>query len=381
MSRVLIVPMAAMAQTAGSLGRAITLAQALESKGHIVSLCVASDVNHDKPTSFKEYPLETPVPLGLPAFIGMHTFPIAQKLGITANKEVKSFEEVLHLTGNIDYRYLKESIEDICDAASGFKPDVIYSEFSIPAIIAAALLGIRCFATVSYPTRSSFASEPSLAHGVNRILKENDLPEVVSTLDLFSLPEKKFVPSIPELEPWEEEVVYCGAWRKPASAAASPIRDKILVYMGSGNISSLVMVRVIKEALADLPYDVFIAGKDLREMQDGNMHIAPSFDFAKLLPESRLFINHGGQNSIIDGLINRVPMLICPGKVFERKYNASGVAKLGAGLTMDTDKFEPKTIRELSYCILEDPSYASNAASLGKKLLSYSGAAEVASFL
>ena len=32
MSRVLIVPMAAMAQTAGILGRAITLAQALESK-------------------------------------------------------------------------------------------------------------------------------------------------------------------------------------------------------------------------------------------------------------------------------------------------------------------------------------------------------------
>ena len=48
MSRVLIVPMAAMVQTAGSLGRAITLAQALESKGHIVSLCVASDVNHDR---------------------------------------------------------------------------------------------------------------------------------------------------------------------------------------------------------------------------------------------------------------------------------------------------------------------------------------------
>ena len=101
----------------------------------------------------------------------------------------------------------------------------------------------------------------------------------------------------------------------------------------------------------------------------------------KLLPESRLFINHGGQNSIVDGLINRVPMLICPGKVFERKYNASGVANLGAGLTVDADKFEPKTIRNLSSCILEDPSYASNAASLGKKLLSYGGAAEVASFL
>lgn len=380
MSRVLIVPMAAMAQTAGSLGRAITLAQALESKGHIVSLCVAFDVNHDKPTSFMEYPLETPIPLGLPAFIGMHTFPIAQKLGITANKEVKSFEDVLHLTGNIDYRYLKESIEDICDAARGFKPDVIYSEFSIPAIIASSILGIRCFATVSYPTRSSYASAPSLANGVNRILEENDLPGVISTLDLFSLPEKKFVPSIPELEPWEEEVIYCGAWKRTTPAAPS-VRDKILVYMGSGTISSTVMVRVVKEAFGDSSFEVYIAGKDLREMQEGNIHIATSFDFSKLLPESRLFINHGGQNSIADGLIYGVPMLICPGKVFERKYNASRVTMLGAGLTVDADKFTADNIRRQSTRIMEDPSFAGNAASLGKKLLSYGGAQEVASYL
>ena len=380
MSRVLIVPMAAMAQTAGSLGRAVTLGNTLESLGHTVALCAASDLNHTAPTSLKEYPLETPVPLGLPAFIGMHTFPIAQKLGITSNKEVKSFEEVLHLTGNIDYRYLKESIEDICDAARGFKPDVIYSEFSIPAIIASSVLGIRCFATVSYPTRSSYASAPSLAHGVNRILEENDLPRVVSTLDLFSLPEKKFVPSIPELEPWEEEVVYCGAWKRP-SPIASSVRDKILVYMGSGTISSNVMVRVVKEAFCDSSFEVYIAGKDLREMQEGNIHIAHSFDFSKLLPESRLFINHGGQNSISDGLINEVPMMICPGKVFERKFNASRLEKLGASLTVDADKFDSDNIRQLSTRIMEDPSFACNAASLGKKLLSYGGAEEVASYL
>ena len=381
MSRVLIVPMAAMAQTAGSMSRAVTLGRTLESQGHTVALCVASDLNHTKPTSLKEYPLETPVPLGLPTFIGMRTFPIAQKLGITSKKEVKSFEEVLHLTGNINYKYLKESIEDICDASSGFKPDVIYSEFSIPAMIASSILGIRCFATVSYPTQSSCASAPSLACGVNRILKENNLPEVTSSLDLFKFPEKKFVPSIPELEPWEEDVIYCGSWKHPSAAPAASTRDKILVYMGSGTISSKVMVKVIKEAFRDAHMEVFIASKDLLEMHDRNIHIAPFFDFGKLLPESRLYINHGGQNSIVDGLVNKVPMLICPGKVFERKYNASSVAKLGAGLTVDADKFEATTVKELSSRILEDPSFSTNASSLGKKLLSYCGSEEVASYL
>lgn len=381
MSRVLIVPMAAMAQTAGSLSRAFTLGKALESVEHEVALCVASDVNHTKPTLLKEYPLETPIPLGLPAFIGMRTFPIAQKLGITSKKEVKSFEEVLHLTGNIDYKYLKKSVENICDAASGFKPDIIYSEFSIPAIIASSILGIRCFATVSFPTQSNFSSNPSFANGVNRILKENNLPEVISSLDLFKIPEKKFVPSIPELEPFEEPVIYCGAWKHPAPLSSASKRDKILIYMGSGTISSELMVNVIKEAFRDSQLEVYIASKDLSENHDGNIHIAPSFDFGKLLPESRLFINHGGQNSIVDGLVNEVPMLICPGKVFERKYNASSVTKLGAGLTIDSDKFDAKNIKDMSYQIIEDDSFSSNASSLGKKLLSLGGAGEIANCL
>ena len=127
--------------------------------------------------------------------------------------------------------------------------------------------------------------------------------------------------------------------------------------------------------------DVFIASKDLLEMHEGNIHIAPFFDFGKLLPESRLYINHGGQNSIVDGLVNKVPMLICPGKVFERKYNASSVTKLGAGLTADADKFDASTVKELSSRILEEPSFSINASSLGKRLLSYGGVEEVEAYL
>ena len=374
--------MGAMAETAGSLSRAVTLGKALKDSCHEVALCVSHDMNYKKPSGLKEYDLETPVPLGLPAAIGTRTFPIAQRLGITSRKEVRSFEEVLKLTGNSCYCYLCKSVDDIRTAARDFEADIIYSEFSISAIIAAKLMGIRCFATVSFPTQSEFACTPSLSKDVNRYLRENGLPEVRSTLDLFKTPEKKFVPSIRELEPFEDgQVIYCGSWKTVNAIIPSKSRNKILVYMGNCTISSKVMVKEVSEAFRGSQYEVYIAGKDLSESNDGNINTAPFFDFSKLLNESVLFINHGGQNSIVDGLVYSVPMLICPGKVFERKYNAESVVRCNAGSVIDHNSFNSSEIKEKALTIIGDSSFAESSSALGTKLTELKGAATVAEFI
>ena len=92
-------------------------------------------INHQptmkKISGIKNYFLEVPMPLGLPKVIAKRLFPIVQKLGISARKEVKSFDQVLYFTGNIDYKYLKHSVENIRKAIKDFKPDVVYSEFNV----------------------------------------------------------------------------------------------------------------------------------------------------------------------------------------------------------------------------------------------------------
>ena len=88
--RVLIVPMAAMAETCGPSSRCRMLASAFVKAGIETATCMAEDVNYRRIEGVKNYFLDIPMPLGMPKLIATRTFPIAQKLGITSRKEVKN---------------------------------------------------------------------------------------------------------------------------------------------------------------------------------------------------------------------------------------------------------------------------------------------------
>ena len=104
--RVLIVPMAAMAPTAGPSYRTRCIAREMQKEGLVVATCQAQDVNYKPIEDIENYHLTVPSPMGMPSFVGTHIFPIVQKLGVNRFRSVDSFDEVLHLTGNTDYAYL-----------------------------------------------------------------------------------------------------------------------------------------------------------------------------------------------------------------------------------------------------------------------------------
>lgn len=263
--RVLIIPMSAMAETAGSFSRTILLTDALKEANIDTAVCFAKDVNYKPINHVKCYFLSVPMPLGLPKIIATHTFPMAQKLGITNRKSVNSFDEVLHLTGNTDYKYLKNSVSDIRNAIQDFNPNVIYSEFNISAIIAGKIEKKKIFITASFPTQYTYANTPRYACGLNRLLKEYGFAPVKSCLELFSWADKKFVPSCYELEPFQNKnVIFCGTWKR-ISPAISENKNKILVYMGNGTISQKKMVREISEAFRNDSFSIYIAGKALKK--------------------------------------------------------------------------------------------------------------------
>lgn len=379
--KVLVVPMSAMAETAGSFSRTVLLANALKEANIDTAVCLAHDVNYKPIDGVKSYFLSAPMPLGLPKMIAAHTFPIAQKLGITSRKSVNSFDDVLHLTGNTDYKYLKQSVSDIRNAIQDFNPDVIYSEFNISAIIAGKIEKKKIFITASIPTQYEYANTLRYVSGLNKLLKEYGVSPVKSCLELFSWVDKKFVPSCYELEPFQEKnVVFCGAWKR-ISPVISENKNKILVYMGNGTISQKKMVREISAAFKNSGYSVYIAGKGLNKQRIDNKQTAPYFDFQKLLPQSVLYINHGGQNSMIDGLIYGVPQLICVGKVFERKYNAGSIVKIGAGLEIPYKEFAGRNIKAVGEKLISEEKYRENALKTSKVLLSLGGTENIINLL
>ena len=391
--KVLISAMSAMAETAGPSGRARLLVEHLKNVGIEVATCMAEDVNYKPIEGVKNYYLEVPMPLGLPKSIANRTFPIAQRLGIIERKNVKSFEDVLHFTGNIDYNYLIKSVEDIRKAIADFNPDIVYSEFNISAIIAAKIENKPLYATISYPTQTEHSSNPKYAKGLKKFLKENNLPDVSSSLDLFKWAEKTFVPSIYELEPIDNDnVTFCGTWKdlkdinpnndnlngndgieNDGNGNDGDNKNIIIVYMGNGTISPKRMLNEIKNAFIGTDYEVYIASLGLEKQEYENIHVDKRWDFSKLLNDSVLFINHGGQNSMIDGLIYGVPQLICPGRVFERIYNGKSVENLGAAKVLSLDEFKSEIIKAESEKLINDNQFRKNSKLIGDKLKSCGG--------
>ena len=207
---------------------------------------------------------------------------------------------------------------------------------------------------------------------MNRYLQEKDLPQVNSVLELFDWADEGFCPSIHELEPIEKEkVTFCGALKKVSTPER--LRNKIVVYMGNGTVSAAMTEKEISKSFSSSEYEVYIASKYLTAKNKDNVHIAPHWDFNELLDEAVLFINHGGQNSVVDGLLHGVPQIIVPGKVFERRYNAVSVAKNKAGIIIPHRQFKADIIRSKAEKVIASEMLLRKATELGRKLSSQGG--------
>lgn len=327
--------MVARSRMGGPWSRAQRVARAFRDAGHEAVLAWGGDGNCADPIA-PTLEIPVPSPLGLPEAIARHTFPLASRLGLMGRKPVHSFEEVLWLTGALDERYTRAAVEVLRTHMRATRPDVVYSEFNLAAVIAARAEGIPCVGSASQPTTASYASNPRKSAGIRRLLREMGMPAPASSLIVLEGMRRRFIPSCPTLEPQPgERAVYCGFLDEPTVLPAKN-RDCALVYLGAGSVPAGVAVRAGRELAEALGCDVYVAGvPEATEVSGGHtVTRAPRFNFSELLPRARVFVHHGGQNSMMDALSHEVPQLIVPGRVFERQFNAEAVENARCGLTV-----------------------------------------------
>ncbi len=375
--KVLITPMSAMAETGGPFSRARALALELVRQGHEAAFCAGEDVNYKPVEGIHNYPAPVPSPLGLPGFIGKRLFRMAQKTGAQQSKAVHSFEEVLLFAGALAGKYIQADVQCVRNAINTFNPDILYSEFRLTPLIAARMEGIRAVTGYSYPVQKSHACDPQFSGALRAFIRDNKLPPIESALELFDWAELKIIPSCHELEPVDDpKAVFTGPLMKTGEAhpEAYEKRNAIVCYMGSGTIAPEKALKVLQEAFAASRYEVYIASQHLRPTDEGNIHTAPRYDFNTLLPRAIAFINHGGQNSIMSGILHGAPQIVCPGKVFERKYNAASAASTGTGVCIETDRFDATTIASIVKGFETDRGYEERMAQLRTILLGQGGA-------
>jgi len=368
--------MLARSQMGGPWSRAQQIARAFLSRGHEVALAWGDDGNCIDPVA-PTCEIPVPSPLGLPEAVARHTFPLASRLGLMGRKPVHSFEEVLWLTGSLDYRYSCVAVEKLREFMRTWRPDVVYSEFNLAAVIAARAEGIPCVGSASEPTTAAYASNPRKSAGIRRLLHEMGMPAPASSLTIFEGMRRRFIPSCPTLEPRAgERAVYCGFLDEPSALTGMP-RDCALVYLGAGSVPAGVAVRAGRELAEVLGCDVYVAGApEATQVSDGHtVTCAPRFDFAELLPRARIFVHHGGQNSMMDALSHEVPQLIVPGRVFERQFNAEAVESARCGLTVHAPK--PALIARAARRLVDEPALTSGIRGVRAELCSLGGGARI----
>lgn len=390
--RVLVAPMMAMAESSGPTSRSKALAAAMATKNWEVTLCVSEGSPSEALEGVRFQPILTPSPLGLPRFIGKKMFPLAQRLGLNRHATITCFDDVLRLTGNTDQHYLEASVKQLRDIIRDDNFDVIYSEFNLAAIMAAQAEGVPVFGSTSFPTQPSFARNPATGSGVNQVLKSLALNPVNSPEDILLWPKMRFVPSCRALEPFAEDapVVFTGPFTKPftgpiadpdtegapqAEQSQHP-RNAVVAYLGNGTVTPRQAYAVLAKALQDSGLSLYVAG--LPEHHEGSFHTAPHFNFSELLPCAAVFVNHGGQNSVIDGITYGAPQLICPGKVFERRFNAESAVRTGMGISLEHTDFNVESVRTALTRLLENSeTFRSAADTLRHNLFALGGTNKV----
>ena len=368
--------MVARSRMGGPWSRAKRVARAFRDSGHEVTLAWGDEGNCVDPI-VPTLEIPVPSPLGLPEAIARHTFPLASRLGLMGRKPVHSFEEVLWLTGSLDYRYSRMVVDKLRDFMRSWRPDVVYSEFNLAAVIAARAEGIPCVGSASQPTTAAYASNPRKSAGIRRLLREMGVPAPASSLTILEGMRRRFIPSCPTLEPRAgERAIYCGFLDEPSALTGMP-RDCALVYLGAGSVPAGVAVRAGRELAEVLGCDVYVAGvPEATQVTGGHtVSCAPRFDFADLLPRARVFVHHGGQNSMMDALSYEVPQVIVPGRVFERQFNAEAVENVRCGLTVREPK--PALIARAARTLVDEPALTSGIRGLRAELSSLGGVARI----
>ena len=148
--------MVARSRMGGPWSRAQRVARAFRDGGHEAVLAWGDDGNCANPVA-PTLEIPVPSPLGLPDAIARHTFPLASRLGLMGRKPVRSFEEVLWLTGALDERYTRVAVDALRAHMRAIRPDAVYSEFNLAAVIAARAEGIPCVGSASQPTTAAYA--------------------------------------------------------------------------------------------------------------------------------------------------------------------------------------------------------------------------------
>ncbi len=373
--------------TWGSLTRVLAVAVAARSAGHQVAFCAAGFVEKTiRRHGYRVYSLPAATMFGLPRPLSRLIETRSQYASppVRPGKSFGNIWLVLLATGMANLRRVAHMVGDILRAIEDFHADRLFTELDPGAYLASVVTGVPIASTYAHIATTGSGTLPwRLAqHTIRGVLRRYGRPPVSPDELCFNPSVLKIIPSIPDLDdtdPARPDVRYVGRLIRPVQADRShsvdldDARRCVFVYTGSGSLSLKAVQTILPEVFpADGPLRCLVGGQSISSsFRLGAVEFHPYVPAEKILPRCDWTICHGGQNTIAQSLLNGVPLLIFPGPIFERRYNARKVEEAGAGRMGEVTEFIPGWLRR---AMEQHSACAAQASRLGERIKSYGGA-------
>jgi UDP:flavonoid glycosyltransferase YjiC (YdhE family) len=375
------------AGTWGGLTRVIAVASAAQESGHEVAFCASGyPAKALEKRGYKVYPLPKSSMFGLPRLFSRRAARRSQNasLPVPPGHGVGNIWAALATSGMARPRYLRQLVQAQIEAVRLFQPGVLFTNLDPGAFLTAEICGLPVAANYASVFKRGERSLPwrMLNRAASAVQKAyGHSPRSVSEL-FFGAQVLKIIPSIPELDdtnPDQPDVIYVGQLiasigeQNGASFQPDPDRRYVFAYLGSGSLTPETLRKVLPQAFpADSKTTCLVGGQGVTQPETiGNVNFMPYVDAQTLLSHCDWTLCHGGQNTILQSLMNGVPLMIFPGPIFERRFNAGKVQSAGAGWTGEVDEFDLEWLRA---SLASYPICVPQAARLGHVIRSYGGA-------
>jgi MGT family glycosyltransferase len=207
---------------------------------------------------------------------------------------------------------------------------------------------------------------PALADALEHP-READLL-LVATSRAFDFPAQSMPDKLSYVGPLLDPPSWSKAWTSPWSADDD--RPLILVAMSSTFQNQAPTIQAVLDAAAGLPVRVLVTlGPGLADATlatPANAVAVASAPHDQVMAEAAVVVTHCGHGTVMRALANGCPLLCLPmGR--DQNENAARVAARGAGIRLTRDA-EAFALRAALVKLLEDPSYARSAKTLGRAI-------------